>query len=99
LYTRRSSEDGQINSLWAANIDADPIEPVDLKVANVIHFADWIPGSNNRVAYSTVEPRPAAPGWQSNNDLRYLTIYKSGSGSFTSVEIQSNIGGSYGWWE
>ncbi len=98
LFTRRSEKKDEINTLWAANLSADPVVLLDLKVSNVVHFADWVPGSTIRVAYSTVEPRPAAPGWQANNDLRYLTIYKSGAGSFSSVNFSQSIGGSYGWW-
>jgi hypothetical protein len=98
LFTRRSKYKYQINTLWAAKIDSDPIEMINLKVSNVVHFADWVPDSTVRVAYSTVEPRLAAPGWQSNNDLNYLSIYKSGAGSFSTVDIKESIGGSYGWW-
>jgi hypothetical protein len=98
LFTRRSDKKDEINTLWAANLTADPVALLDLKVANVVHFADWVPGSTIRVAYSTVEPRPAAPGWQANNDLRYLTIYKSGAGSFSTVKFSHSIAGSYGWW-
>jgi Tol biopolymer transport system component len=100
LFTRRSGEPDKINTLWAANIGAEPEvdELVDLEVANVVHFADWVPGLNNRIVYSTVEPRMAAPGWQSNNDLNYMTIYKSGPGSLIKVEFKETIGGSYGWW-
>jgi hypothetical protein len=57
-----------------------------------------VPGLNNRIVYSTAEPSVAAPGWQSNNDLHYLTIYKSGTGSLIEVEFKESIGGSYGWW-
>jgi Tol biopolymer transport system component len=98
LFTRRSQDPEGINTLWAADLTAEPVELIDLKVENVVHFADWIPGSNNRVVYSTVEPRLAAPGWQANNDLNYMTIYQSGPGSFSAVEFQAGVGGSYGWW-
>ena len=98
LFTRRSQDSEQINSLWSSEIGTGPLEPLDLKVGNVVHFADWVPGSNNRIAYSTVEPRPGAPGWLANDDLNYLTIYKSGPGSFGKVEFKEGIGGSYGWW-
>ena len=45
LFTRRSKEEGQINSLWAAQIGKKrPI--IDLEVKNVVYFADWVPGSD-----------------------------------------------------
>ncbi|HNB55207.1 MAG TPA: G5 domain-containing protein, partial [Anaerolineales bacterium] len=67
LFTRRSEDENVINTLWAAKIDDDSGLLIDLQVANVIHFADWVPTSTLRVAYSTVEPRDTAPGWQANN--------------------------------
>jgi hypothetical protein len=70
---------------------------LDLKVANVVHFAGWAPGLN-LVAYSTVEPRPTAPGWQANNDLEMLGVSSSGFLSPPRVELEANSGGVYGWW-
>ena len=100
LFTRQSAEAGQINTLWAALIDSDPVQLVDLKVANVIHFADWLPGSENtKVIFSTVEPRQAAPGWQANNDLNVVTFSLNGwVKSGWDVVLEPNSGGVYGWW-
>ncbi len=116
LFTRRSEEKGQINSLWAAQIGpesgpqatAKPTlapgevpaeqEPVDLRVKNVIHFADFIPGSNIKIIFSTVEPREAAPGWQANNDLNALTFSSSGWTTKWTKVMEANSGGVYGWW-
>jgi hypothetical protein len=108
LFTRRSEEEGQINSLWAApitagaDIDSANIptdnEPVDLGVKNVIHFADWIPGQNSKVIFSTVEPRSAAPGWQANNDLQVLTFSPNGWTTKWTTILEVNAGGVYGWW-
>lgn len=110
LFTRRSEEEGQINSLWAMQISTAPTlasgaqtpepQPIDLKVPNVIHFADWMPGSNTKVIFSTVEPRAAAPGWQANNDLNALTFSPNGWVSRWQAEpiLDANSGGIYGWW-
>ena len=111
LFTRRSentSENQTINSLWAANLSsttsadstANPtgVELIDIKVDNVIHFGDWLPGSNVRFYFSTVEPRSAAPGWQANNDLNYLTFSDTGWTTQWSILIEPNAGGIYGWW-
>lgn len=100
LYTRQVSneDDDTINSLWAVNLRAEPISPIDLQVKNVIHFADWVPGANLTIAYSTVEPRPSPPGWQANNDLYTITIHRSGTFQRPRQLIEANYGGIYGWW-
>lgn len=98
LFTRRSEEEGTINSLWAAKIDDDSGLLIDLEVQNVIHFADWVPTSTLRVAYSTVEPREAAPGWQANNNLELVSFSTTGWLSRRVVAVEPNSGGIYGWW-
>ncbi len=98
LFTRRSEEEGVINTLWAAKIDDDSGLLIDLQVANVIHFADWVPTSTLRVAYSTVEPRDAAPGWQANNNLELVSFSTTGWLSTRTVAVEPNSGGIYGWW-
>ncbi|MBN1535138.1 MAG: G5 domain-containing protein [Anaerolineales bacterium] len=101
LFTRRSDEDGQINSLWALHITSgkDTEEPIDLEAENIIHFADWKPGlSSTTVLYSTVEPRTTAPGWQANNDLISVNVSANGWLSKKTTIIEPNSGGVYGWW-
>ncbi|HEX7976446.1 MAG TPA: G5 domain-containing protein [Anaerolineales bacterium] len=103
LFTRKSKAEGQINSLWAARIgdpktDGTPAGLVDLKIKNVIYFADWLPGSSAQAAYSTVEPQVAAPGWRTNNDLRNVTIFKSKETYTSTVQLRENLGGVYPWW-
>lgn len=100
LYTRRLAQGEDINSLWAADLTSDPIMEIDLKVANVVHFADWIPGSTSKVAFSTVEPRASPPGWQANNDLNALSFSASGWVSNWKAKpvVDANSGGVYGWW-
>ena len=102
LFSRRSDgEDGAINSLWVAELDDDPGKEqkmIDLNVFNVVHFADWRPGSSYTIAYSTVEPRASAPGWQANNDLSLLTLSSSGQVKHLPAELETNMGGTYGWW-
>jgi hypothetical protein len=108
LFTRRSDVEGRINSLWAGYIGDDQAEQakaaegeqllVDLGVDNVLHFADWAPGSNSKIYFSTVEPRPTAPGWQANNDLISLTFADTGWTTQWVTIIEANSGGMYGWW-
>lgn len=108
LFTRLAAVDGRINELWAANIAqmaGETVEEaiaerllIDLEVNNVIHFADWLPGSNTKVIFSTVEPRNSPPGWQANNDLYVLTFSTSGWTTQWVEIIEANFGGIYGWW-
>lgn len=98
LYTRREEGETAINSLWAAPLEEEAGPPIDLGVANVVHFADWKPGSVMTVAYSTVEPRPGAPGWQANNDLGLLSFSATGFVRTMPPLLEANSGGLYGWW-
>jgi hypothetical protein len=100
LYSRSAEEESEeINSLWVVStIDFEP-GPLPMSIRNVIHFADWSPDQPSfTFAYSTVEPRPSAPGWQANNDL-YLATFSPSTGSVRKRElIPPNAGGQYGWW-
>lgn len=98
LFTRRAEDETQINTLWAGKIDDDSGLLIDLQVANVIHFADWVPIPTLRVAYSTVEPRDTAPGWQADNNLELVSFSTTGWLSTRSVAVEPNSGGIYGWW-
>jgi hypothetical protein len=97
LFTRKAEGDGEINTLWAASLDDDPSILLDLDAKNIIHFADWNPALSV-IAYSTVEPRSTAPGWQANNDLIITGVSSSGFVSPPRVELEPNSGGVYGWW-
>ena len=100
LFTRNSADEEEINTLWAAEITEDPLELIDLGVSNIIHFADWLPGSNSKIVFSTVEPRSTAPGWQANNDLYALSFSPTGwvSNWQEKPVLEPNSGGVYGWW-
>ena len=95
LYTRKSKKPvaQQINTLWVVNTKVSSPTPINLNVSNVVHFAAWVPNAGNTVAYSTVEPRGTAPGWQANNDL-----YKIQIGGSPQKILDANSGGVYGWW-
>lgn len=108
LFTRQAEVEGRINELWVANIaeigalsEEEAIEAgilIDLEVRNVIHFADFVPGTNTKVIFSTVEPRNSPPGWQANNDLQALTFSTSGWTTKWVEVLEANSGGIYGWW-
>ncbi|MEN8173154.1 MAG: G5 domain-containing protein [Chloroflexota bacterium] len=98
LFSRYAEGDGVINRMWVVSVD-DPEVEVDLKVQNVIHFADWEPGSEIWAAFSTVEPRQAAPGWQANNNLLFNKFSAAGWISpAPKIVLDTNSGGVYGWW-
>ena len=104
LFTRTAESKTEINRLWALilSIDenniTDESKTIDLKIANIIHFADFVPGTNTKIVFSTVEPREYAPGWQANNDLNVITFSNSGWITDWDNIIDSNSGGVYGWW-
>lgn len=93
-----ASDTENINSLWVIRTVGDNNKPIDLKVHNVIHFADWVPGYSQTLSYSTVEPRSTAPGWQANNDFYILSFKSTGAISEPRQIIEPNAGGLYGWW-
>jgi hypothetical protein len=98
LFTRSEDSEDVINSLWVTQVEGEEGLLIDLEVENVIHFADWVPDSVNGIVFSTAELSPNSPGWQANNDLKFLNFSSSGwvSGSRTAIDPSS--GGLYGWW-
>ncbi|MEM5776236.1 MAG: hypothetical protein AAGU05_14630, partial [Anaerolineaceae bacterium] len=99
LFTRKAaSGSSDINSLWAISLEQENPRPINSKVNNVIHFADWVPGAGLSIVYSTVEPRSAAPGWQANNDLNLLTFGSGGTIAKRETILDASSGGIYGWW-
>jgi Tol biopolymer transport system component len=93
IFTRKSTKppDDEINTLWAVRTDGG--QPFNTGIVNVVHFADWIPNTNS-IAYSTVEPRSTAPGWQANNDLHRYSV----STRERRRILEASSGGVYGWW-
>ena len=93
VFTRKSTKpaDKEINTIWAVRTNGG--KPFSTGISNVVHYAEWIPGTNS-IAYSTVEPRSTAPGWQANNDLQRYSIT---TGAKAKV-LDSSSGGVYGWW-
>jgi hypothetical protein len=95
LFSRKSKKpaDQEINTLWFVSTDSAGASPMPLNVSNVVNFASWYPNSSTTIAYSTVEPRGNAPGWQANNDLFKVTL-----GSAPRKILDARSGGIYGWW-
>lgn len=93
IFTRKSTKPAgeEINTLWAVRTDGT--KPFATGISNVVHFADWIPGTNS-IAYSTVEPRTTSPGWQANNDLHRYSVTTGAKARI----LDASSGGVYGWW-
>lgn len=100
LFTRKSGKPPaeEINTLWVVDTNDPQARPISLRAANVVHFAAFVPGQVNQVAYSTVEPRAYAPGWQANNDLRLVTFFSYGGTTLPRQLVEANFGGVYGAW-
>ena len=98
LFSRQSnkSPDVEINTLWAISLSRENASPFNLDIKNVVHSAIWTPSSAN-VAYTTVEPRSTAPGWQANNDIYKVVIGNGWAGTPQRI-VEANSGGVYGWW-
>lgn len=100
LFSRAAADSPteSINSLWLVDITQDEPEIIDTKVRNVVHYADWVPGRKRTFAYSSVEARSTAPGWQANNDLHIFQFDDEGKFLDDATLVESNSGGLYGWW-
>jgi hypothetical protein len=99
LFTRKSKKPitEQINTLWVVRTNGTSQPNQVSGAANIVHFAGWAPNTTPTFGYTTVEPRPAAPGWQANNDFYRVTM----AGSVPNTPrrlIEPNGGGLYGWW-
>jgi len=93
VFSKKSTKpaEQEINTIWAVRTSGG--KPFSTGISNVVHFAEWIPGTNS-IAYSTVEPRSTAPGWQANNDLLRYSITTGARGKI----LDASSGGVYGWW-
>ncbi|GAB4530671.1 MAG: hypothetical protein OHK0046_51410 [Anaerolineae bacterium] len=100
LIARRDESDGIFsNQLYlipdttSENPDILALNPQD------VLYAEWVPGQNNTISYSTGEATQVQPGWQALNDLWIMRIDPA-SGDQINIEkvpISGN-GGIYGWW-
>jgi hypothetical protein len=101
LFTRQvNNTDGgnSFNQLWLIADAQQATEPISLVPGDVL-YADWIPGVENTISYSTGESSEAAPGWRAFNDLWRMRIDLN-TGESLNVEqiIENPPGGPYAWW-
>jgi Tol biopolymer transport system component len=100
LFTRNTKDDRRnfLNELWLVSDTTNDSEPVQLVPEDVL-YADWIPGQENSISYSTGESRAEAPGWRAFNDLWMMRIDPRTGESLNIREVlQPSQGGLYGWW-
>ncbi len=95
LFSR--NQEGQINALYVVAVLGGE-SPFPLGVYNVVHFAEWSPSDKRTVAYSTVQPMSAAPGWQALNDLRMISFDDKKTLSAEQKLLSPHSEGSYSWW-
>lgn len=100
IFTRQSNRnDANIfNQLWLLPDTTLTLDPIALMPENVL-AADWVPGLENTVSYSTGEVTDVAPGWRANNDLFIMSIDPQ---SGTPLQVQPLVPpssfGLYNWW-
>lgn len=89
---------GPFNALWAVfdTTDVDS-EPVRIDLENIL-YAEWVPGAERTIAYTTAEPRPSFPGWQANNDLWIAQLSLNGAAIQRRQVLEPSSGGVYGWY-
>lgn len=98
--TNPSDADNSFNHLWLIPDVTQNTDPISLIPGDVL-YADWVPGQQNMISYSTGEVTASAPGWQSLNDLYQMRIDPATGASLNLdpiVEPSSGGGGLYGWW-
>lgn len=101
LFARKSTPaqgDNAFNQLWLISDVTQDKEAIALIPSDVL-YADWIPGQENTICYSTGEATEAAPGWQAYNDLWQMRIDPQTGGSLSvKAIVERSLGGLYGWW-
>lgn len=87
------------NSLWVI-MDTRETDPVvyELLPDNVL-YAEWVPGVDSTVSYSTSDARPTSPGWQAHNNLWLITLDADDGEILQAIEVLGeSSGGLFGWW-
>lgn len=99
-FTRTVENDPDyFNSLWVImNTREREPEAFELRPDNVL-FAEWVPGVESTLAYSTSDARPSSPGWQAKNDLWLIALDEDDAEILQVLNlVDENSGGLLGWW-
>ncbi len=71
LFTR--ADPTRLNSLWVVDTAIVGDKPRPVPLADLL-YAQWAADGSNRIAYSTGERTPGAPGWKARNDLYIASL-------------------------
>ena len=98
LYTTEiNSDDDFFNQLWITAVRQENA-PVELDALDVL-YAEWVPGQNSSISYSTGEVREVAPFWKALNNLWIMEVdLETGSALNIEQVLEESLGGLYGWW-
>jgi hypothetical protein len=100
IFTRDISTDVVLdNELWYIP-DTSLNTPVSLQLLPTdLLYAEWIPGGENTISYSTAEGRDVSPFWRANNDLWVMRL-EPNSGEPLEIRevVTESIRGLYDWW-
>lgn len=92
------AESEPFNSLWVILDTADPeSEPIRLDLTNIL-WADWAPGTERTIVYSTAERRQTFPGWEAKNDLWRAQISATGAIIRPEQVLAPSCSGVYCWY-
>lgn len=71
IYTRAGAD--KLNSLWLVDTVILGEKPRQVPLDNLL-YAQWAADGSGRIAYSTGEKTPGAPGWKAHNDFLIATL-------------------------
>ncbi len=100
LFSRESTDpDTFFNQLWLINDTTNAnAEPINLRPENVL-YADWVPGQEDTISYSSGEITDNSPGWQAYNDLWLMRIDPASGESLNARQlVDRSSGWLNSWW-
>jgi resuscitation-promoting factor RpfB len=97
--TAVSTENGLDNQLWyISDTSLDVLTALQLLPTNIL-YADWMPGVDNTISYSTAEPSITLPGWRANNNLLTMRIDPNTGETLDFDEVvEDSVRGLFAWW-
>ncbi len=100
LYSTSNNieSDNEINRLWIVSLASSDPKPVDTGILNVVNYAEWMPGKERTISYSSVETSSSPPFWNANNNLLIIKVDAEGKPIEKKTIVDTNSGGLYGWW-
>lgn len=96
--SNKNESKNEINRLWIVSLNSSDPKPIDTGIVNVVNYAQWVPGKEKTISYSTVEPSTSPPFWNANNNLIVMKFDTEGKQIEKKTIVDTNSGGLYGWW-